>query len=973
MTLLRRLIQPLTGLLAWVYLYLLLLLAAWVCVATIATGWAPVVVTSGSMQPTLRPGDVLLLDDAPDEGLLAQRTVVTFRPADDPDSLVTHRIFAVGDDHYITKGDANPTPDTDPLPAGAVEGVGRLVIPLVGLPLLWAMEGNIAAMVAWAIATLGAITVAGVGFRSLWRRERRDRQDRQSPMAATAVRRVRTLIGAMIVSQFVIDASRFDIDGLGIARWQVMVTAISMLGLINAVSLKASRSGDPQRLSQASVFELLGDTVMVIFLTTATGTSGIGWVLFALPIIEAAARFKLAGALLHWMALTGIALASRIWMIERAAGSSTELIDELERMLDQLSVLLLVVIPGAHLVEQLTSDILAQRTATDEAVERGRLLQLVAETGREVNRLGVEVFSTILDAMTALGFDRADVSARVGDGDWNVLAAVGDDPLPMPPPGSPGSAMRTRDLVHREACVTSDDPDDDDRLALTNSGSDLLVRMSVSERDDTQVALRATSRDRAALRPGAIEAMRLLCGQATVALQNEQLVSELREIHDEMEHQATHDSLTGLPNRASFVAQLARALDHAPDPSRRHAVLFLDLDGFKPVNDTLGHEAGDRLLEAIARRLESIVKKNGIIARLGGDEFTILLRPVPHPTIAEGVARDVQRALQSPFRIGDETVRVGTSIGIAYAEAGMGGPELLRRADAAMYAAKSRRGEIPSITYHPSLDEADRRRARMADEFVKALRSDELALHYQPLIDATTERVVGVEALLRWTHREHGPVKTESILQLAENGNLMVELNRWILKRAAIDTLSWAIPTSHDFFVTVNASPSELASDYFTRNVEDALKVSGLPPHNLVVELSERILGSDAAHLDTIDRLARMGVRLALDDFGEGKTSLAHLRGLPIGMLKIDRTLVQHAVLSRPDRIILESVASLGHELGYLVVAEGIETAEQAAACTAAGADLFQGYLFHRPVPPDEIAVLIRQAVEHRTLTEINA
>lgn len=954
---LARALAPVVGLLAWLYLYLLVLLGAWLAIGMLATGWQPLVITSGSMQPTLRPGDVVLI--AEPSGPVAQRTVITFEAAGDPNQRITHRVYEVGDGAYVTKGDANPTIDSERVPFESVEGVGRLVVPLVGLPMLWAQQGDSAALLSWAVVSLASLAVALSSAGSLWRRDRRDRSDRGSPVAGRAIRRVRVLIGALIGGQYLIDPSALEVNGARFGAIGLLVLSITVLVAINALSTLAGRSGDEASIRRASFWELVGDTALVVVLTTAAGTSGIGWVLFALPIIEAATRFRLAGALLHWMALTGLALATRIWVVtNNDTQGGGDLIGELEQMLDQLSVLLLVIIPGAYLVEQLTGDVAEQKRATAGALERGRLLQHVAETGHEINRLGVELFPTIVASIESLGFDEVDVWMARHNQDWKPLATSADS-MVMAPPGYPGSGLRDADLLHREIAIDLDDPDPVDRAGLAATGLAALVRVTLSDRDGTVVVVRAGLREQPVVAAEIVEALRLLCSQATVALQNEQLLTQLQQVHDEMQHQANHDSLTRLPNRARFLARLDEALAKDRRPGCRHAVLFLDLDGFKPVNDRYGHEMGDRLLCAVADRLEATTGDGGFVARLGGDEFTVLLEDAPDQHTAEELAGRLHEVIARPFGIHGETIEIGCSVGIAYEEPDMAASELLRRSDVAMYAVKGARDETPHASYHRELDELDRRRERLTNDFRKALRSNELDVAYQPMVVSASGKVLGVEALLRWTNGEMGPISPPAMVSIAEVAGLVLELNRWILRRVARDAESWQLPPAADFFVAVNVSPTELASPFLLSNVLESFPEGPTDRPTLVIELSERIVSSDESYADNLNALAARGVHLALDDFGEGKTSLGHLRGLPISMLKLDRLLVQNAVLSRPDRIILESVTSLAHELGFLVVAEGVETAEHQAAVVECGADLIQGYLLHRPMTSEQCRVVL--------------
>ena len=296
-----------------------------------------------------------------------------------------------------------------------------------------------------------------------------------------------------------------------------------------------------------------------------------------------------------------------------------------------------------------------------------------------------------------------------------------------------------------------------------------------------------------------------------------------------------------------------------------------------------------------------------------------------------------------PFDLGSTNAVVGTSVGVSMAELGVDETELLRRADAAMYAAKTRGGTTRTAIYDPTMDESDRRRGRLSAEFEQAFERDELSLAFQPILSADDHSVVGAEALLRWRHRELGPVSTATILELAELRGLMMRLNAWIVAVAldALNTLD--LGEDSGFFVAVNLSPTELESPELVTNISDALLTHGVAPNRLVLELSERLIIDQTDQRDNIAALAALGVTLSLDDFGEGRTALTHLRGIPIAQLKLDRSLIQRAETSAPDRTILDSIVSLGHDLSLEVVAEGVEHEAQIEMATLAGADLLQG------------------------------
>lgn len=951
-------VLPIVSLISWIYLYLIGLLGLWVAIVTVAAGWNPVVIVSGSMAPVLRPGDVVMIEDRSDE-LLGQRSVITF---DRDGDIVTHRVFEVLEQEraYVTKGDANPTPDTDVVPADSVLGAARLVVPLIGLPVVWSGRGDMVSLSAFGVLSLSAIALA---VRDAGRRGRQAKgrmTERTSILADQAVRRVRILIAVMITGQYVIDGSRFVNQAFNIGPGQLLVVSLLWLAMTNLVSGRFDRAGDSRWIA---LFQLVADTLLVVLLTTATGGSGIGWVLTALPIVEAAVRFRLAGALIHWMLMAVLTILGRVWILQTIDSPSNQLIGELEQLLDQMSVLLLVVIPGAFLAEQLLGDVILQRRATSDALARGRLLENVAELGFEVTKIGTALFETLTTAAASLGFDAVDAWARTPNGGWTCID-VSEELYArhLPKPGQPASGLRLVDLPHPEILVDGDDGDEQELEGLEQAGLAALVRITLSS-DETLIVLRGANFAGRRFDVGRLEALRLLCGQATVALQNRDLVNELKDLHTELEHQALHDTLTGLPNRAYFLRELTRELE--PDAMANRddatmAVLFLDLNGFKPVNDTLGHDAGDELLKVVGRRLQTTAGTVGLVARLGGDEFTVLL-PHCRGNDASDLASGIHAALAEPIELDQDTVVVGASIGIAFYDEGIDSSEWLRRADAAMYAAKQSSSSRRVSYYHADLDLAEPRRGRLVGEFKRALEHDGLGLAFQPLVSAVDHRIMGAEVLLRWNHPELGALGPNMALQMAEQADLVGNLNAWIVHTALRDMSRWPIADDRPFILALNASPAELSSSALIPNLGDALLMTGIHPDRVVVELSERIVASGDDLDDVVQQLVRLGVGLSLDDFGEGRTSLGHLRRLPIRQLKLDRMLVHQACTSESDRIILNSVVQLGHNLGFEVVAEGVETEGHKAAVMAAGADLLQGYGLYRPMSAGELGGLLVQ------------
>ena len=942
-------------LISWSIVYMTILLAAMAGLVKFASGWDPVVVSSGSMSPTLHVGDVLFVEEHPDE-LLGQQSVITYRRSAD-DELVTHRVFEAlkDEESYVTKGDANPTPDTDLVHRTDVEGVGRLVVPFLGLPLIWMAEGNALALGALGLLAAAAACAVVFGVRR-GRQSQPATDDRFSSTAQRGISRVRLVVALLVGMQFFVDGRQFELAAAGLTRSQTLGAALGCLLAISGLSAYRARYAQGRSISRLAALELVGDTVVVVFLVAASGASGIGWILMALPIIEAAIHFRLTGAFVHWMLMCALSVAIFFWTATSSDTPSATVISDLEQLVDRLGVLLLVVIPGSYLAEQLLGDVLTQRRETERARARSQIMEQVTEAGHEVTRLGGALFENLVGSALDLGFDTADAWVGSPEGGWQHLAQAGVDTIRLPAPGDPGSALRPQDLFVNDVAIDAQDPDPDEYAALAVTGAGVLMRITLASQGEMYAVLRVAATELSDDPTSQIMALRLLSGQASVALQNEQLLSTLRKTYAELENLAMFDTLTGLANRTHFVGLLSDVL--TDDEAReRTSVMFLDLNGFKAVNDRLGHNSGDELLKGVAERLVEATGDAGTVARLGGDEFTVLVHDRDGPIAAAEIADAIHLALSEPFEIGEDQARVGASIGIAHVEGRAGVSEMLRRADVAMYAAKTTIGAWRTATYRAEFDEEERRREMLAAEFKASLDRDELRLAYQPVVDARDGRIVGVEALLRWRHPDIGDVNAALIVEIAEVTDSVDELNAWVFRTALSEVAECSAGT--DVFVAVNVSPRELGLDTLVDNMRDAMARSGLPPSRVVVELSERIVAEAHGSIENVNRLTELGLGLALDDFGEGQTSLAHLRGLPITYLKLDRLFVRHADESSEDRKILGSVVSLAHELGFSVIAEGIETPDHRAIVSGAGADLLQGYGLYEPMPIDEFARLL--------------
>jgi diguanylate cyclase (GGDEF)-like protein len=439
-------------------------------------------------------------------------------------------------------------------------------------------------------------------------------------------------------------------------------------------------------------------------------------------------------------------------------------------------------------------------------------------------------------------------------------------------------------------------------------------------------------------------------------------VTERRSMESKLAHQANHDPLTGLPNRALFNRRLSEALEwpHGGEPSSHVAVLFLDLDHFKKTNDTLGHQAGDQLLTAVAWELRRTAREGDIVARLGGDEFTVLLQGIKCQDDAARVARRISETLEQPFRLGDHEVFLTTSIGIAIGEPGRDRPvDLLRNADIALYRAKDD-GRARWAVYDPTLHAAAPERFSLESDLWRAAQRGEFRLCYQPQVELGSGRLIGMEALIRWQHPRRGLVSPAEFIPLAEETGLILQIGRWVLAEACRQAKEWQDRLPNPPGVTVNLSARQFRDPNLVNDVARVLRETGLQPSLLCLEITETVVMEQAeSTVATLRNLKALGVQVAIDDFGKGYSSLSYLKRFPIDTLKIDKEFVGGLGRDAGDTAISKSVVSLAHAFGLRVVAEGIERMEQLRQLRTLGCELGQGYFFSAPLTSDAAEQLI--------------
>jgi diguanylate cyclase len=435
----------------------------------------------------------------------------------------------------------------------------------------------------------------------------------------------------------------------------------------------------------------------------------------------------------------------------------------------------------------------------------------------------------------------------------------------------------------------------------------------------------------------------------------------LEAANKQLRHLATHDALTGLPNRVLMDDRLSQAVVQAERHGETFAIVLLDLDRFKLVNDSLGHRAGDELLKEVARRLKSVVRTVDTVARLGGDEFVLIVSPGGEQDSAQHVAQRIIDAMRVPVRVADVEVHTSPSIGIAlYPQDGTNIELLLARADAAMYCAKQR-GRNNFQCFTPDMTTATQEKVRLETDLHVALEHNQFVLHYQPKVNTKTGVVHGAEALLRWQHPVRGEIQPGEFIHIAEESGLIGAIGTWVMNEACRQARAWQLDGLPSMRIAVNLSASQFRQGDIVAMIRSALERADLEPRFLEVELTESAVMTDPEEsIAILERLSEMGVLVSVDDFGTGYSSMSYLRRFPIDKLKIDRGFISQ-VTSRPEEAsIVRAIISLAHSLKLKVVAEGVESTEQLDFLKRLGCDQYQGYHFSRALPSSQFEELIR-------------
>ena len=442
---------------------------------------------------------------------------------------------------------------------------------------------------------------------------------------------------------------------------------------------------------------------------------------------------------------------------------------------------------------------------------------------------------------------------------------------------------------------------------------------------------------------------------AMVMDQTEDLRAQTTALENQAMHDATHDALTDLPNRVLFRDRVEQTINSARREQRKSAILLLDLDQFKEINDTMGHFNGDRILKQVAMRLGGLTGESDTLARMGGDEFALLLPTIASVEGVEAIAKKIRNALLPTFVIEGLSLDVQASIGMAlFPDHGEDVDTLLQRADVAMYVAKQSGNDY--IVYSPKLDQYSPQRLTLMGELRQAIENDNLFLAFQPKVDAQGKKVADAEVLVRWQHKVHGMIPPDEFISLAERTGLIKQITRWVLKHALQQGTIWK-KSGIDIGVSVNLSAKNLLDPEFPDTVAGTIASYDFPPSSLTLEITETAIMADPEFaLEVVNRLAGMGVKISIDDFGTGYSSLAYLKKLPVTELKIDKSFVMDMLEDDNDAVIVQATIGMAHNLGLKVVAEGVENEKVIARLCELGCDTLQGYHFSKPLRAAEFA-----------------
>ena len=607
---------------------------------------------------------------------------------------------------------------------------------------------------------------------------------------------------------------------------------------------------------------------------------------------------------------------------------------------------------------------LAALSATNEAIVRAKspaeLFRFVCEAAAEGGR-----FTSVSIALTRPDGDHFDVVAVGGPTSAVALQMrISTDEAIPEGRGLSGKAFRAG-----RACIANDYPAEHDapifQTATRLQGAQSGASFPLFTGGKVVGVMLFVSTEKHTFTPEFVDLLERLTANISFALENFGRAEEKRRADERIEYLASHDSLTGLPNREMFNGLLRHTIETAHRHGRKFSLLFIDLDRFKVINDSLGHEAGDMLLVEVGHRLRGALRASDVVARLGGDEFVVILEESGERSAIERIAAGILSTLSQPLQLSGHECHTTASIGIAlYPSDGIDAQTLTKNADMAMYLAKED-GKNGFRFFSRDVKVQSIERLTLETALRRALERDQFSLQYQPKVDMLTGQITGVEALLRWEHPDFGMVPPMQFIPLAEETGLIVPIGRWVLKEACAQNMAWQRRGLRPVSMAVNLSPRQFADPHLLQDVDEALVASAMSPVLLQLEVTESMVMRNVARaIRVLDAIQSRGIRIAIDDFGTGHSSMSLMKQFPIDTIKIDRSFVRDLAEDPEDQAIAQAIISMGKALGMTVVAEGVETVEQQTFLRDHGCDEMQGFIVSKPVPPGKLADLLRAPAE---------